>query len=226
MSHRWSSERRDEDGYDTILNGTVNPVSTDGVDGDFFLQTTTHELWGPKSNGLWPGSGVSLVGPTGATGATGATGPAGPNITTTPLTLGDTPTLSFHGPVWFSVTVQYSDFTAASLLDSATLIVLPAKGVIHAVGAKEINVWTGNSKSFQVPAISVGISSSHGKYMSVYNGLSGVVGDTNFQMDFLPGMEGTSASHNITVYASLTNGTWSMGTAGKATIWLLMSVFT
>jgi hypothetical protein len=53
------------------------------VDGDFYINTTTNTLFGPKSGGAWP-SGVSLVGPAGATGATGAqgstgaTGPAGP----------------------------------------------------------------------------------------------------------------------------------------------------
>jgi len=166
------------------------------------------------------------TGPAGPTGATGATGPAGPNITTTALSLGDTPTLSFHGPVWFSVSIDYTDFTVPASTDSATLIVLPAKGVIHAVGVKEISTWTGNSKSFQVPAVSVGISSDHTKYMSLYTGLSGVVGDTNFNMDFLPGMEGTTATHNITVYMSLSGGTWNMGTAGVATLWLLMSTFT
>jgi hypothetical protein len=46
------------------------------VDGDFYINTVTNTLFGPKASGVWP-SGVSLVGPTGATGATGATGPQG-----------------------------------------------------------------------------------------------------------------------------------------------------
>jgi uncharacterized protein (TIGR02145 family) len=68
------------------------------VNGDFYINTATNTLFGPKANGTWP-AGVSLVGPTGpqgiqgptgatgpqglagtagATGATGATGPIGP----------------------------------------------------------------------------------------------------------------------------------------------------
>jgi YVTN family beta-propeller protein len=38
------------------------------VDGDFFLNTATNVLYGPKASGAWPGSGTSLVGPTGPSG--------------------------------------------------------------------------------------------------------------------------------------------------------------
>lgn len=53
------------DGADgkTVLNGTVNPT-TEGVDGDFYINTTTDTIFGPKSGGSW-GSGTSLIGPTG-----------------------------------------------------------------------------------------------------------------------------------------------------------------
>jgi hypothetical protein len=53
-----------EDGADgrTILSGTVDPT-TEGVDGDFYLNTATSVLFGPK-NGTWP-AGVSLIGLTG-----------------------------------------------------------------------------------------------------------------------------------------------------------------
>jgi hypothetical protein len=60
-----------------LLNGTGSPSSTLGSNGDFYLDTTAWVLYGPKSGGQWPESGVSLVGPKGATGATGAAGPAG-----------------------------------------------------------------------------------------------------------------------------------------------------
>lgn len=60
-----------------ILNGGIAPTNNQGVDGDFFVNTTTNTIYGPKANGVWP-SGVSLVGPQGSVGATGATGPQGP----------------------------------------------------------------------------------------------------------------------------------------------------
>jgi hypothetical protein len=61
----------------TILNGTSNPISGTGALGDFYLNTATNTLFGPKTAGGW-GTGVSLIGPAGPTGPQGATGPQGP----------------------------------------------------------------------------------------------------------------------------------------------------
>jgi hypothetical protein len=61
----------------TVLYGTDAPT-TEGVDGNFYIRTTTNFLYGPKASGVWP-AGTSLVGPTGATGDTGAIGAAGAN---------------------------------------------------------------------------------------------------------------------------------------------------
>jgi hypothetical protein len=66
----------------TVLNGATTPASGLGIVGDFYLNTATNELFGPKTAGGW-GAGVSLVGPqgpqgiAGATGTQGATGPQG-----------------------------------------------------------------------------------------------------------------------------------------------------
>jgi hypothetical protein len=46
----------------TILSGAVDPT-TEGVDGDFYLNTATSTLFGPKAT-TWP-AGVSLIGLTG-----------------------------------------------------------------------------------------------------------------------------------------------------------------
>ena len=59
----------------TILNGIVDPTS-EGVDGDFYINTASNTLFGPKTSGAW-GSGTSLVGPQGPTGAQGPQGDAG-----------------------------------------------------------------------------------------------------------------------------------------------------
>jgi hypothetical protein len=59
----------------TILYGTAAPT-TEGVDGDFYIRTTTNFIYGPKASGTWP-SGISLVGPTGATGPEGPQGEPG-----------------------------------------------------------------------------------------------------------------------------------------------------
>ena len=54
----------------SMLSGSINPA-TEGNDGDFYINTSTSTLFGPKSAGAWP-AGVSLI------GAQGLTGPAGP----------------------------------------------------------------------------------------------------------------------------------------------------
>lgn len=62
-----------EDGTN-VLNGTVDPT-TEGVDGDFYINTTSNYIFGPKAT-TWP-SGVSLVGPQGIQGIQGIQGVQG-----------------------------------------------------------------------------------------------------------------------------------------------------
>ena len=53
----------------TILNGTSNPTSSIGNNGDFYLNTTTNVLFGPKTMSGW-GSGVQLTGTGGGVNST------------------------------------------------------------------------------------------------------------------------------------------------------------
>ncbi|MBX7201562.1 MAG: hypothetical protein K1X77_00680 [Bacteroidia bacterium] len=61
----------------TVLNGTGNPGAGTGNLGDFYINTTTDEIFGPKTGSGW-GTGTSLVGPQGTSGSAGAVGPQGP----------------------------------------------------------------------------------------------------------------------------------------------------
>lgn len=54
----------------SVLNGTVDPTGGDGTNGDFWINTTSWDIFGPKTAGAW-GSGVSLIGPPGADGDPG-----------------------------------------------------------------------------------------------------------------------------------------------------------
>lgn len=45
-----------------LLNGTTPPTAGDGLDGDFWIDTTAWLIYGPKESGNWP-AGVSMVGP-------------------------------------------------------------------------------------------------------------------------------------------------------------------
>lgn len=62
----------------TVLYNTGAPANSLGVDGNFYVATDTHFIYGPKAGGVWP-AGTNLVGPSGGTGAGGAIGAAGLN---------------------------------------------------------------------------------------------------------------------------------------------------
>ena len=54
----------------TVLNGTTAPSSELGNEGDFYINTETNEIYGPKTESGW-GSPTSLVGPQGPPGPAG-----------------------------------------------------------------------------------------------------------------------------------------------------------
>lgn len=63
-----------------IYSDVVDPISTDGAPGDYWLNKATSTLWGPK-DALTNWVGTSLL----LKGATGATGPAGADGTDSPI---------------------------------------------------------------------------------------------------------------------------------------------
>lgn len=65
FSGLWTKYRGDQGvAGNTILSGLVDPTGLDGVDGDFFINTVSYDIFGPKAAGVW-GAGTSLIGPTG-----------------------------------------------------------------------------------------------------------------------------------------------------------------
>lgn len=54
----------------SVLNGIVAPTS-EGVNGDFYIDTITNLIYGPKAGGVWP-LGISLIGPQGPPGISGS----------------------------------------------------------------------------------------------------------------------------------------------------------
>lgn len=87
-----------------IRSGTIDPVAGTGFDGDWYINTTSHFLFGPKA-GTWP-TGITMIGPTGSQGIQGPTGNAVLHGTGSPASLtganGDfyiaTDTFFFYGP--------------------------------------------------------------------------------------------------------------------------------
>jgi hypothetical protein len=65
----------------TILNGKGAPSNTLGINGDFYIDTRSLLISGPKANGKWP-TGRSLQGANGVNGIDGKNGAAAKNVTT------------------------------------------------------------------------------------------------------------------------------------------------
>jgi len=65
----------------TILNGKGVPLNTLGINGDFYIDTRSLLISGPKANGKWPSS-RSLQGANGVNGIDGKNGTSAKNVTT------------------------------------------------------------------------------------------------------------------------------------------------
>ena len=65
----------------TILNGKGAPKSSLGIDGDFYIDTRSLLLYGPKAKGKWP-TPQSIQGPTGPAGNDGRNGSDGKAVAT------------------------------------------------------------------------------------------------------------------------------------------------
>ena len=73
----------------TILNGKGAPLSTLGIDGDFYIDTRSLLIYGPKKIGKWP-LPQSLQGPAGIPGVDGKNGSEGKTISNASTVAGPT----------------------------------------------------------------------------------------------------------------------------------------
>jgi len=70
----------------TVLSGAGVPAKTLGINGDFYIDTKTMNIYGPKKNNSWP-LPVSMRGPQGPAGVAGADGK---NASTSSVSAGTT----------------------------------------------------------------------------------------------------------------------------------------
>ena len=112
----------------TILNGVVPPGSSLGRDGDFYIDTATNTIYGPKASGTWP-SGVSLGG-----GGSGN----GKSVIIPALANGTVSQIPFTTPVYSSSDgtikpvdvsdIYYQEKKITKLTPALTPIKLPKRG--------------------------------------------------------------------------------------------------
>lgn len=65
----------------TILNGKGAPKNSSGIDGDFYIDSRSLLIYGPKAKGKWP-TPQSIQGPTGPSGSDGRNGSDGKTVST------------------------------------------------------------------------------------------------------------------------------------------------
>lgn len=108
------------DGADgrTVLSGPGAPSSGLGANGDFYIDTTDWDIYGPKTVGAW-GSGTSLVGPAGAPGADGLDGSDGADGAQLDAANTFTEDQTIQGDLVFSGAARriYGDFSTATYAD-------------------------------------------------------------------------------------------------------------
>ena len=80
----------------TILNGKGAPLSKNGIDGDFYIDTRSLLIYGPKKSGKWP-LPQNLQGPVGANGTDGKNGNEGKTISTASTVAGPTGAQGLQG---------------------------------------------------------------------------------------------------------------------------------
>jgi hypothetical protein len=80
----------------TILNGKGAPLIKIGIDGDFYIDTRSLLIYGPKKSGKWP-LPQNLQGPVGANGVDGKNGNEGKSVSTASNVAGPTGSQGLQG---------------------------------------------------------------------------------------------------------------------------------
>ena len=203
----------------TVLNGAADPQATDGADGDFFINTTSNTIFGPKAAGVWPATGTSLVGPQGpagadgANGSAGATGPQGPK--------GDTGATGAQGPAGTAGATGPQGPQGPAGATGATGLQGP-QGPQGPAGPSGTSLWTdGTGVVSTTQKVGIGTASPANK-LSISDNTSGVPiqfsvsnsnsgGRANFNMsNDLGSYIGVQMSGSAYVTPSLYNTAWFM----------------
>jgi len=197
----------------TILNGSGVPASSLGINGDFYIDTTAHTVYGPKAAGAW-GTATSIIGPigtTGSTGATGATGPTGADSTVVGPT-GATGSTGPTGPTGITGATGTAGTNGTNGVDGLTILNgsgAPASGLgvngdfyidttANAVyGPKAAGAW-GSATSIIGPTGSAGATGATGS--QGIQGIQGVTGTTG--ATGAAGTNGTNGTNGSTWYSA------------------------
>ncbi len=202
------------------LSGTVDPANTVGVNGDFYVNTTTNMVFGPKAGGVWPSGSVSMVGPqgqqglqgvqgaqgvAGANGVAGATGPQGPQGVAGPMGLQGTTGTAGQILIAGNAALSGSTDPSASVGVNGDFYVNTTTNMVF--GPKVGGAWPGGSVSLTGPTGPQGPQGTTGA-----QGATGTTGAT--------GAAGATGATGATGPQGLKGDTGATGAAGVSPLTL------
>jgi hypothetical protein len=185
----------------TILNGKGAPLSTLGINGDFYIDTRSLLIYGPKKSNKWP-LPQNLQGPIGAAGADGKNGSEGKSISNASTVAGPTGTQGEKGDKGEKGETGSAGASGSS--GSAGLTGAKGEtGLTGAPGASGSGSGTPGATGAQGPIGNTGSSGAVGaKGETGTVGSSGVKGET--------GTVGTTGPSNIYINSI---PTWNLSTS-------------
>jgi hypothetical protein len=143
----------------TVRYGAADPTATDGVDGDFWINTTTHFIFGPKASGAWP-AGTSLVGPAGSGGGGGL-------VLLEQHTASNSASLDFTSLSSSYDTYLFEMLNIVPAVDNATLIARLSTNGGSTWDANSAN-YMGGSQYVRMDAAGAGDNSGETSYAGAY----------------------------------------------------------
>ncbi|MDY3532926.1 hypothetical protein PG330_03305, partial [Riemerella anatipestifer] len=201
----------------SVLNGTIEPLSTTGTVGDFYINTATNQIYGPKTASGW-GVGTSLIGPQGIQGPQGVAGPAG---ATGPQGLqGPAGPVGATGAQGFSM-LSGTGVPASSLGVNGDSYVDAATGTVY---KKTSGVWTSTGQTLKGATGAQGIQGPQGvagpagatgpQGLQGPTGPVGATGTQGFSMLSGTGVPASSLGVNGDSYVDAATGTVYKKTSG------------
>ena len=222
----------------TVLSGAGVPAKTLGINGDFYIDTKTMNIYGPKKNNSWP-LPVSMRGPQGPAGVAGAdgknvstssvsagtAGPAGPK--------GDTGATGAQGPkgdtgAAGAVNINYGALTFGSLISgvAGSSAVSSQFGTFAAGGSYVVDVLIYATNADVPPySLKVAFAASSGsptiatKYI-VADGYSyrSSASKTEYSIYAKVIIDGSSVANNFGLTATVTCGEPTSTNSAKLTV--------
>jgi hypothetical protein len=175
----------------TVLSGAGVPAKSLGIDGDFYIDTKSMNMYGPKKNNSWP-LPVSMRGPQGPTGAAGTDGKNGTSGAVSAGTAGTAGAAGPQGPAGPAGPKGETGATGPAGSNTGTAGPTGPKGDTGATGAQGPKGDAGAAGA---------VSINHGA-LTFGSLISGVAGSSAVSSQFGTFVAGRSYVVDVLIYAT------------------------